>query len=309
VGATCATFSARFRMLAIGTQTGHIYAYTVEPDHAVVFSHCMSPERAAAQHQVDLVAFETPLSISQLQYSPDGNVLLALHASGAVTLWSVFGAMLLSSASDGLTGRFPADYFLQSASWGPQGFYVIGLPTLQSLGSSSLHPGDFIEFNFMHSALTRNATLNNQHQVVLRSSEHLYLSVDQSPAQHNAPVDKVCELQWQPIPVQANYINKNWPIQFVSANDRGNLIAVAGRKGTSLLTASSFFFFFFFFLVSIDSRNCVRLLSNNDRSSLSSLPLNLESKLSKSCFSLASLNHFLSIISPFFHDILHQYLF
>eukprot|EP00039_Didymoeca_costata_P003339 m.66994 g.66994 ORF g.66994 m.66994 type:complete len:1199 (+) comp11850_c0_seq2:319-3915(+) len=240
--ATRVCVNARFRLVAVGTTDGDVHLYNLEHSNkqkqegaVLSFSHSLSfHSRRSPMHAEDVAAGH----VSDLGWSPDGYAIAVGQATGGLSVWSVFGSLLMSTTADNSManpGSTEAGFGMLSLSWGPAGYHLVCIPVVGVSDSypSPLTPtGDLFRFHFVRSALTTNACLANQYNVMLLGEDRLYLNPDTAVATGGGlSVDKLCDDHWQAVLIPSSYMDINWPIRIAAVDPSGSYAAVAGLRG------------------------------------------------------------------------------
>uniref|UniRef100_UPI00358EB2C5 guanine nucleotide exchange factor subunit RIC1 isoform X2 n=1 Tax=Myxine glutinosa TaxID=7769 RepID=UPI00358EB2C5 len=189
---TCVAINSKYRLLAFGCASGAVLVYTMDIiTGALHLSHTLE---LTAQDFPDIC--RRTGGVVFLCWSPDWSVLVVSWERGGLSLWSVFGALLLCT----LTGDFgfSADggrkdpMKFNSMSWGPEGYHlwVLSLrldgapcPANPSGGvtaeakdqEATLHT-ELMLLQFVKSSIAVNPCMSNQEQVLLQGEDRLYLS-------------------------------------------------------------------------------------------------------------------------------------
>eukprot|EP00035_Acanthoeca_spectabilis_P012018 m.212496 g.212496 ORF g.212496 m.212496 type:complete len:1237 (+) comp15504_c0_seq1:219-3929(+) len=226
--ATCVALNARFKLLAVGDETGSVAFYTIE-DHATL-GRCYEIDRPLPPGRGRGGA-STSGAVSALKFSADGYCVAVGWRHGGVGTWSVFGSRLMSLLSlDGDSGSTPEMDGVTSLSWGPQGY---------ALSTTLAKRSAVVQYQFVKSAMASNSTLANQMNVVLQGEDRICISGDMGDVRFERGVDKLCDLQWQTIQIPDSYLWANWPIRYVAVDEIGQSIAVAGAHGVAHYSVSS----------------------------------------------------------------------
>lgn len=222
----CAAFNAKFRLLALGTHHGSVFLFNIEPSAPPRHVLTLRPEEAlypgAGQGGSE--------AVRELEWSPDAHVLAVGYETSGVSLWSAFGSCLLRPLQDSEGSRVLSPLGCRSLSWAAEGFRLLLAPRP---GSGGLGPGDILYYSFVKSALTTCPCTANQATVLLLGEDRLYVNPDVNVrlAEH---IDKLCDTQWQCIPVPPMFYHACWPLRVAAIDQAGAHIAIAGIVGLAL---------------------------------------------------------------------------
>eukprot|EP01119_Soliformovum_irregulare_P026130 TRINITY_DN9874_c0_g1_i1.p1 TRINITY_DN9874_c0_g1~~TRINITY_DN9874_c0_g1_i1.p1 ORF type:complete len:1165 (+),score=271.00 TRINITY_DN9874_c0_g1_i1:26-3520(+) len=206
----CIAINPKYRLVAIGTNTGHIELYHVTGQFARKFS--VEPWGATP---------EGTGRISCLKWCPhDDHVLAASWAKSGVSLWSIYGCRLMSSLPlwQHQSKTRPPEYLnrgVLALAWGDQSYHLL----VSYLGDR----GGFTDFSILKSGLANNPNLNMSERILLQGADRILML-----AYKGRELD---EISWEHLQVPSTYLTDNWPIKFVAVSRDGNMIAAAGKRG------------------------------------------------------------------------------
>ena len=174
--------------------------------------------------------------VRDMEWTGDGFALAVAQEQGGLSVWSVFGSSLMSTSADHIMARTQEELDfcggVQSLSWGPSGYHLITVPAAPAKSPPNpVLAGDVYQFQFFKSALTTNASLPNQFNVLLLGDDRLCLNAESSSLRVNGNVDKLTDVQWQMIQIPENYMSMNWPMRSAAMDPSGQYVAIAGERG------------------------------------------------------------------------------
>eukprot|EP00048_Salpingoeca_helianthica_P017443 m.237267 g.237267 ORF g.237267 m.237267 type:complete len:1218 (-) comp21028_c0_seq1:250-3903(-) len=222
----CAASNAKFRLLALGTNQGSVLLYTLDgaqpPRHVLT----LRPEEALYPG----AGKDGAEAVRELEWSPDAHVLAVGYDTSGVSLWTAFGSCLLRPLQDSEGSRVLSPLGCRSLSWAAEGFRLLLAPRP---GSGGLGLGDLLYYSFVKSALTTCPCTANQATVLLLGEDRLYVNPDVNGrlADH---IDKLCDTQWQCVPVPPMFYHACWPLRVAAIDQAGAHIAIAGVFGLAL---------------------------------------------------------------------------
>lgn len=197
--ATCVAVNHRYRLIAFGAQSGEGLVYmtdeevgALELSHKLIISSREFPDAGAVAG-----------SIHCMRWTPDGTALAVAWQNGGLSLWSVYGALLLCtlggdySCTTGHYELYPAP--IKCMEWGLEGYHLWVVTSersphdaesseapqvngdVSSIHSSNSSTGDscqceMLQFQFLKSALTVNPCMSNHEHVFLQGEDKLYMS-------------------------------------------------------------------------------------------------------------------------------------
>lgn len=231
--ATSVALNPRFRLLAVGCTNGDVHVFNVDSNMTPTFSHTLSFHSRSAPMRGE--EWDSG-PVTDIKWSDDGYALALAQEEGGLSIWSVFGSSLMSTSADvamAAAGPDTPSLGIRSVSWGPCGYHLIALPAFVcGSDAAQASTGSIFQFHFTHSALTTNACLSNQFNVMLLGEDRLCLNPDtNSSTRLGGDVDKLCDVQWQSIQIPIGYLKGNWPIQRAALDPSGKFAVVAGTNG------------------------------------------------------------------------------
>eukprot|EP00040_Diaphanoeca_grandis_P024885 m.137406 g.137406 ORF g.137406 m.137406 type:complete len:1155 (+) comp29919_c1_seq1:317-3781(+) len=222
--ATCVAINHRFRLLAVGYDDGDVDAFTIQQDFSLTHSHAL-PQYSSQSGIPSRSSTSGP--VSTMKYTEDGYALAVGWKQGGVTVWSVFGCLLMSTANDSTMSASAKDTAIDgviSLAWGPQGYVLLAVSSKTT---------KLTQYKFVKSALTNNASLSNQFNVALQGDRTICVNPDMGDGRSPRNVDKLLDLQWQMLQVPTAYLQQNWPIRYTAVGPSGQYLAIAGRRGVA----------------------------------------------------------------------------
>uniref|UniRef100_A0A8C1N4N5 Protein RIC1 homolog n=1 Tax=Cyprinus carpio TaxID=7962 RepID=A0A8C1N4N5_CYPCA len=250
---TCVAVNNKYRLMAFGCASGSVLVYMIDSSTgSMQLSHKLE---LTPKHYPDI--WNKTGAVKMVRWSPDCSVVMVTWDCGGLSLWSVFGAHLISihfCHSDG-TKKEPLK--ISSMSWGVEGYHLwVICSTDGAEGDEKLQQTGILQFQFIKSALTVNPCTSNQEQVLLHGEDRLYLTCgdptqahsvsDKSPSRDSgSPVHRpsastplsqglstlLGHKHWQVVQIHSTYLETNWPIRFAAIDWSGQCVAVAGRRG------------------------------------------------------------------------------
>ncbi|SAM06352.1 hypothetical protein [Absidia glauca] len=210
--ATSLSINAKFSLIAVGTESGAIYVYSVRNYTTTpALSHQMKLPPMSMHEQQQQQQQSLDGRVQSLAWSLDGYALsVGFLGRGGLAVWSVYGALLCSMNDveeliDHDLDHLQDTYIHQinHMFWGP------GSHQLFILAKEDTHQSHLYTLPFAKSALTsfHNSESNNTNTI---------------------DPDAVA---WTHILYPTMYITDHWPIRYASISSDGKFIAVAGRRG------------------------------------------------------------------------------
>lgn len=223
----------RFRLLAVGCTNGDVHVFNVDANMTPNFSHTLSFHSRTAPMRGDEW---NSGPVTDIKWSEDGYALALAQEEGGLSIWSVFGSSLMSTSADAAmaaAGPDTASAGIRKVTWGPCGYQLLALPAFVDAAAPHGLSRSIYQFHFIHSALTTNACLSNQFNVMLLGEDRLCLNPDtnSSTRLNGGDVDKLCDVQWQSIQIPPGYLKANWPIRCAALDPSGKFAVIAGASG------------------------------------------------------------------------------
>ncbi|KAH9249191.1 hypothetical protein BASA81_013091 [Batrachochytrium salamandrivorans] len=212
VPATSIDFNPKFTLIAVGTLQGTVQIFDLSEDITLV-------TRAA----------------TALSWTQDGYALAVAWLYGGMSVWSVYGSLLMSTISedtfvhsaDGIVNNTNELFFTgtQDLFWDESGHDLFILPssTFEKESVSDIYVLQFAKA----SILTCDSWSNSRH-ICLLLDDRLLMYEGLHSDMNATTLDP---MGWETIQIPNVYIADNWPISYVSLNASGNFIAVAGSRG------------------------------------------------------------------------------
>jgi hypothetical protein len=227
--ATTAQFNPSFSNIAVGNTQGVVYIFEIVDNNAV-FSHTMS--LGSTNSSLNLV-HTSP--VTSLSWTSDGYALAVAWLAGGVSIWSVYGSLLMSTISedtfihsaDGIIKDTNELFFsgAQSLFWSPANFHLFILPS-QAFDKDPI--SEIFVLPIAKASILYLNTWSNSRQVCLICSDRL-LKYDGLRSDSSSFVTDPSN--WETIHIPAIYLAENWPIRIASVNSNGNYLAIAGQRG------------------------------------------------------------------------------
>ncbi|KAI8927288.1 RIC1-domain-containing protein [Entophlyctis helioformis] len=213
VPATTISFNPTFTLVAVGNLQGVVHVFDLPDDvHQVVHSHNMAISKPGDAKAPIRLSAATALS-----WTHDGYALAVAWIYGGMSVWSVYGSLLMSTvsedtfvhSSDGIVDNTNELFFTGTQDWVE---VIVDIYVLQFAKAS---------------ILTCDSWSNSRHVCLLQDDrlllyEGLYTDVDAT---------SLDPMNWETIQIPSVYLAENWPIRYVSINSAGHFIAVAGTRG------------------------------------------------------------------------------
>ncbi|TDG51262.1 hypothetical protein AWZ03_002349 [Drosophila navojoa] len=245
--ASVCSVNHKFRLLAYGQQSSAVAVYAIddataglEYSHRLVLTENVPPGSLGA--------------VNELKWSPDGCVLAVSWENGGLSLWSTFGALLMSTLSwdfglhVDLVKQNPLQ--LRRLEWSTEGY--------QLFMTTRDEKNNVLQLQFVKSALSMNPCMTAHPHILLQGDDCLYinqgdnLELTYGNAKCTFPSstatgqnDDCLELKqspnmgsilteskyWTLLQLPLNYAATNWPIRYAAIDAAGLHLAVAGRTG------------------------------------------------------------------------------
>ncbi|KAK3740876.1 hypothetical protein RRG08_011338 [Elysia crispata] len=233
----------RYRLIAFGCFSGDGIVYhldeavgALEISHRLVISSKEFPDAGLIAGQVTC-----------MKWTPDGTALALAWKNGGLSLWSVFGSLLLCtlggdySSSTDSGSLYPAP--IVSMEWGLEGYHLWMVSKSISHAKNNSDPEDnkhseegnselisgeinnlkshctqLLQFQFVKSALTVNPCMSNHEHVFLQGEDKLYMSTGDTMSRSNLHHNNHSQQQKassgsSSINMGAGYIgNKQWQV-------------------------------------------------------------------------------------------------
>ncbi|XP_060654520.1 guanine nucleotide exchange factor subunit Rich [Drosophila nasuta] len=244
--ASVCSVNHKFRLLAYGQQSSAVAVYAIDDATAGL----------EYSHRLMLTEHVLPGSlgaVNELKWSPDGCVLAVSWENGGLSLWSTFGALLMSTLSwdfglhVDLLKRNPLQ--LRRLEWSTEGY--------QLFMTSRQGDNNVLQLQFVKSALSMNPCQSTHSHILLQGDDCLYINQGdnleqtygnvkcQFPSSAATSSEDCLELKqtpnmgsilteskyWTLLQLPLNYAATNWPIRYAAIDAAGLHVAVAGRTG------------------------------------------------------------------------------
>ncbi|KAG1667219.1 RAB6A-GEF complex partner protein 1 [Nymphon striatum] len=230
--ASCTATNHKFRLIAYGLQNAQGIVYAIDEVTGalqVSYNLVLSPKDFPD-------AEKTAGAISCLAWSPDGSTLVLAWENGGISVWSVFGCLLMCtlnwmSGYDGPKWNFS----IRSIEWALEGYclwMVANYPNNEDICDKNRYQ-NIVQLQFIKSALTVNPCMSAQSRVFLQGDDRVYINAGDAvihttddPYQHNDQITAN-------INIRGNLLgNKQWlVVQYACIDDEGEYIGVAGITG------------------------------------------------------------------------------
>ncbi|EDV97491.1 guanine nucleotide exchange factor subunit Rich [Drosophila grimshawi] len=244
--ASVCSVNHKFRLLAYGQQSSAVAVYAIDDATAgLEYSHTLMLTENVLPGSLG--------AVNELKWSPDGCVLAVSWTNGGLSLWSTFGALLMSTLSwdfglhVDLLKRNPLQ--LRRLEWSTEGY--------QLFMTCREGENNVLQLQFVKSALSMNPCMSAHSHILLQGDDCLYINqgdnLEQTygnanctfPSSSTARTDDCVELKqspnmgsilteskyWTLLQLPLNYAATNWPIRYAAIDAAGLHIAVAGRTG------------------------------------------------------------------------------
>ncbi|KAL7731758.1 hypothetical protein ACLKA6_016696 [Drosophila palustris] len=244
--ASVCSVNHKFRLLAYGQQSSAVAVYAIDDATAgLEYSHRLMLTENVLPGSLG--------AVNELKWSPDGCVLAVSWANGGLSLWSTFGALLMSTLSwdfglhVDLLKQNPLQ--LRRLEWSTEG-YQLFMTTREG-------ENNVLQLQFVKSALSMNPCMSAHSHILLQGDDCLYINqgdnLEQTygnakctfPSSSVTSNDDCLELKqtphtgsilteskyWTLLQLPLNYAATNWPIRYAAIDAAGLHVAVAGRTG------------------------------------------------------------------------------
>ncbi|XP_036325468.1 guanine nucleotide exchange factor subunit Rich [Rhagoletis pomonella] len=261
--ATVCCVNHKFRLLAYGRNNSDVAVYAIEDTTGgLEFSHRLSLNSSVIPGSLGPVC--------ELKWSPDGCVLIVTWEKGGISLWSTFGALLMSSLNWDFGLHVDLMHYnplqVKRFEWSTEGYHLFMIckkNTQESLNVNYIPVCDVLQLNFIKSTMSMNPCMASQSHILLQGDDTLYINQGDSlekiyfgskftfpnnstePTQkgfkHNESMEvkKSVDISsilsesklWNVIQLPLTYAASNWPIRYSAIDAVGTHLAVAGRTG------------------------------------------------------------------------------
>ena len=211
--ATAIAFNPNFDILAIGNMSGVVTVYELVQENGN--NHIT----ANFSHECIVGNNQAPIRlghVSSLSWTVDGFALAVGWLFGGASVWSVYGACLMSTisedtsiySSDGVITNTTELYFtgIQDLFWGPADFTLFMLPSPRFDNEIIT---DIFVLDFAKSSLLNCSTSDNSRRICLVSTDRIILYVGVQPGNTSISIDTA---NWDTIHIPTLYLNENWPV-------------------------------------------------------------------------------------------------
>ncbi|XP_043646646.1 guanine nucleotide exchange factor subunit Rich [Drosophila teissieri] len=253
--ASVCSVNHKFRLLAYGQESSAVNVYAIDDaTGGLEFSHRLM--------LTENVLPDSLGSVNELKWSPDGCVLAVSWKNGGLSLWSTFGALLMSTLSwdfglnVDLVRQNPLK--LRRLEWSTEGYQLFMLKQ-----EPEKYKSNVLQLQFVKSVLSMNPCMTTSPHILLQGDDCLYLNqgnnleltyagshgtfpssgvgsdegisgdgdcleLKQSP--HTGSILTESKY-WTVLQLPLNYAATNWPIRYAAIDPDGLHLAVAGRTG------------------------------------------------------------------------------
>ncbi|XP_054731695.1 guanine nucleotide exchange factor subunit Rich [Anastrepha obliqua] len=261
--ASICSVNHKFRLLAYGRKNSDVTVYAIEDTTGgLEYSHRLSLNSSVMPGSLG--------PVRELKWSPDGCVLIVAWEKGGISLWSTFGALLMSSLSwdFGLHVDLMHHNPLQvkRMEWSTEGYHLFMSCKKKVTGAHMENDEDICEvlqLNFIKSTMSMNPCMASHSHVLLQGDDTLYINQgdnlekiyfgskftfpnnNKEPTKTDCYKDDSMEVKksvdissilsesklWNVIQLPLTYAASNWPIRYSAIDMDGTHLAVAGRTG------------------------------------------------------------------------------
>ncbi|KAH8239810.1 hypothetical protein KR032_008058 [Drosophila birchii] len=258
--ASVCSVNHKFRLLAYGQESSGVNVYAIDDaTGGLEFSHRLMLTENVLPGSLG--------AVNELKWSPDGCVLAVSWTNGGLSLWSTFGALLMSTLSwdfglnVDLLRQNPLK--LRRLEWSTEGYQLFML-TQQLQGNRDKEQSNVLQLQFVKSALSMNPCMTTNPHILLQGDDCLYLNqgnnlertyagsqstfpssgvgTDQAAAESDGDCLELKQSPhtgsilteskyWTVLQLPLNYAATNWPIRYAAIDADGLHLAVAGRTG------------------------------------------------------------------------------
>ncbi|KAI9000222.1 RIC1-domain-containing protein [Gaertneriomyces semiglobifer] len=224
--ATSIAINSTFHLIALGTDRGDVSVFSLTEDRAELrFSHKCVVEDSGGGSRVG--------PVTSLAWSADGYALAVGWATGGMSVWSVFGRVLMSTVcEDADSGESGSEslcepYFsgVQELFWGLGSYQLFVLP-FQTPSTGPMT--DIYVLPFARSSMACSNIMDNNRCIMLVDDDRIMLYEGNY---WDFDVMNVELSQWDVVQVPLTYITLNWPIKYATVNPTGHYVAIAGKRG------------------------------------------------------------------------------
>lgn len=268
---SCIAFSAAAASAAVGTTDGDVRVLSVD-----VAAHRTRPRqsrvRARVQHVFSLAPWDFAAThtgaVNCLSWAPCGTGVAAGYARRGLVVWGSYGVRLASTlpaAGNGVQRKpgEPMCHGVRDLAWTGDGLQLVAVPfdaprSQHAARAGSVDAGDASAqeraaltrvvpvigaHQMCHIAFVRDASTSASALVASGSGGSqgeggpLLLGARSAYTFSNPGADATL-FRWVPLPAPPMYTGSNAPLQSLAASEEGDKVAVAGRRGLAVWTAS-----------------------------------------------------------------------
>uniref|UniRef100_A0A8C2DGG2 Protein RIC1 homolog n=1 Tax=Cyprinus carpio TaxID=7962 RepID=A0A8C2DGG2_CYPCA len=249
---TCVAVNNKYRLMAFGCASGSVLVYMIDSSTgSMQLSHKLE---LTPKHYPDI--WNKTGAVKMVRWSPDCSVVMVTWDCGGLSLWSVFGAHLISIRFCHSDGTKKEPLKISSMSWGVEGYHLwVICSTDGAEGDEKLQQTGILQFQFIKSS--------NQEQVLLHGEDRLYLTCgdptqahsvsDKSPSRDSgSPVHRpsastplsqglstlLGHKHWQVVQIHSTYLETNWPIRCSSLCRSAVLVMLLYNKYEQNMTVT-----------------------------------------------------------------------
>jgi hypothetical protein len=261
--AVCTTINTKYNLLTFGRENGTVAMLSSDDStgewalyHTLQFTKQQFPETSVLLGRVQ-----------SMQWSHDDQTVLAVSwQHGGLSLWSVFGSLLLCSLGDQPGTPSPLNphcTVLESLTWSSDGYHLWMLPVdarAKSAGADTPEARtplyrttgvrghlygnreQLLVMRFLKNSVVTNPILANHSQLLLQGCDRLYLNSTTTTCHTLLPsqgagggaTSHLSSPLWKILLLPPSYLVLNWPLRYAAVDEGGCNLAVAGRAGFAL---------------------------------------------------------------------------
>ncbi|EDW72606.1 uncharacterized protein Dwil_GK17088 [Drosophila willistoni] len=254
--ASVCSVNHKFRLLAYGQESSAVNVYAIDDaTGGLEFSHRLMLTENVLPGSLG--------AVNELKWSPDGCVLAVSWSRGGLSLWSTFGALLMSTLSwdFGLNVDLMKQNPLQlrRLEWSTEGYQLFMITKEKE--NMENKESNVLQLQFVKSCLSMNPCMTSNPHILLQGDDCLYINqgnnleqtfggqkstFPQSGGKEKEEESECLELKqnsidmgsilteskyWSLLQLPLNYAATNWPIRYAAIDKDGIHLAVAGRTG------------------------------------------------------------------------------
>lgn len=213
--ATTILFNPAFTIVAVGNLQGVVHLFELSTDEGDNLVVSYSHEMALTMPGTTVSMLLSP--VTSLSWTPDGYALAVGWSYGGVSVWSVYGSLLMSTISEdtfanssgGVLSDTNEVFFtgVQDLFWDPSGFSLFLLPA-STFNNETVR--DIFVLPFSKSSLLTCHSWSNGKHICLLGSDRILLYQGLQTGDDHKSMD---HNSWETIHIPPLYLADNWPIK------------------------------------------------------------------------------------------------